>query len=170
MMLKDILDTFQFNCTLVSDIVTPWTAACQDTLSITNTWTMLKLMSIESVMPSNHLSHCHPLLLLPSIFPSIRVFSNESVLCIRWPSIAASASASVLPMNIPSWFLLGWTGLISLHSTECARVSSNTTDQKYQFFSAQPSLYSNSQFLTWLLEKPYLCLGRTCQQSNGTNF
>ena len=85
MMLKDILDTFQFNCTLVSDIVTPWTAACQDTLSITNTWTMLKLMSIESVMPSNHLSHCHPLLLLPSIFPSIRGFSNELALCVRWP-------------------------------------------------------------------------------------
>ena len=65
--------------------VTPWTAAHQDSLSITNSWNLLKLMSIESVMPSNHLNLCHPLLLLPSIFPSIRVFSNESVLHIRWP-------------------------------------------------------------------------------------
>ena len=68
-----------------SSFVTPWTAACQDSLSITNSQSMLKLMSIESVMPSNHLLLCHPLLLLPSIFPSIRVFSNESALPIRWP-------------------------------------------------------------------------------------
>ena len=66
-------------------LVTPWTAACQASLSITNSWSLLKLMSIESVMPFNHLILCYPLLLLPSIFPSIRVFSNESVLCIRWP-------------------------------------------------------------------------------------
>ena len=65
--------------------VTPWTATCQASLSITNSWSLLKLMSIESLMPSNHLILCHPLLLLPSIFPSIKVFSNESVLCIRWP-------------------------------------------------------------------------------------
>ena len=65
--------------------VTPWAAACQATLSITNSWSLLKLMSIELVMPSNHLILCCPLLLLPSIFPSIRVFSNESALCIRWP-------------------------------------------------------------------------------------
>ena len=78
--------------------VTPWTAARQQ--SITNSLSLCKLMSIESVTPSNHLILCHPLLLLPSIFPSIRVFSNESVRHIRWPSIAASASASVLPMDI----------------------------------------------------------------------
>ena len=65
--------------------VTPWTAAHQASLSITNSWSILKLMSIESVMPSNHLILCHPLLLLPSIFPRIRIFSNESVLRIRWP-------------------------------------------------------------------------------------
>ena len=88
--------------------VTPWTAACQASLSITNSQSLLKLMSIESVMPSNHLILCHPLL-LPSIFPSIRVFSNESVLRIRWP-----ASATVLPVNIQDWFSLGLTGLISL--------------------------------------------------------
>ena len=77
----------------------PWTAAYQASLSITNSLSLLKLMSIELVMPSNHLILCHPLLLLPSIFPSIRVFSNESVLCIRWPSVGVSASASVLATN-----------------------------------------------------------------------
>ena len=77
----------------------PWTAARQVSLSITNSWSLLKHMSIELVMPSNLLILC-PLLLLPSIFPSIRVFSNESVLCIRWPKYWISASASVLPMNI----------------------------------------------------------------------
>ena len=93
---------------------TPWTAARQASLSITNSRSLLKLMSIESVMASNHLILCHPLLLLPSVFPSIRVFYNESVLCIRWPkywSFRVSASASVLPVNIQDWFPLGWTGL-----------------------------------------------------------
>ena len=80
--------------------MTPWTAACQASLSITNFWSLLKLMSIELVMPSNYLILCHLLLLPPSIFPSIRVFSNESVLHIRWPSFGVSALASVLPMNI----------------------------------------------------------------------
>ena len=82
-------------CSILADIsaqlshvqllVTPWTAARQASLSITNSWSLLKLMSIVSVMPPNHLILCHPLLLPPSIFPSIRVFSNESVLCIKWP-------------------------------------------------------------------------------------
>ena len=80
--------------------VNSWTAACQASLSITNSRRLLKLMSIESVMPSNHLILCLSFLLLPSIFPSIRIFSNELVLCIRWPNIGVSASASVLPMNI----------------------------------------------------------------------
>ena len=75
-------------------LVTPWTAACQASLSITSSWSLLKLMSIELVMPSSRLTLCHPLLLLPSIFPSIRVFSNESVLHIRWPKYWSSASAS----------------------------------------------------------------------------
>ena len=77
-------------------LVTPWTTVCQASLSFTISWSLLKLMSIESVMPSNHLILCCPLLLLPSVFPSIRVFSNQSALHIRW----TSASASVLPMNI----------------------------------------------------------------------
>jgi len=86
---------------------TPWTIAHQASLSIANSQSLLKLMSIESVMPSNRLILCHPLLFLPSIFPSIRVFPNESVLCIRWQSVGVSASASVLPMYIQDWLPLG---------------------------------------------------------------
>ena len=96
-------------------------------------------MSIESVMSCNHLILCCPLLLLPSIFPSIRVFSNESVLPIRWPKYW-SFSFSISPsMNIQDWFPLGLTGLISLHSKELSRVFSNTTVQKHRFFGAQLS-------------------------------
>ena len=91
-------------------IVTPWTAACQISLSITNSQSLLKLRSFELLMLSNHLILCHPLLLLPSIFPSIRVFSNELALHIRWPKYWSFSLASVLPMNIQDWFPLGWTG------------------------------------------------------------
>ena len=111
---------------------TPWTAARQASLSFTNSWSLLKLMSIELVMPSNHLILCRPLLLLPSILPSIRVFSNESVLCIRCQSIGASALASVHPMNNQNLFPLGLTGLVSLESKGFSRVFSNTTVQKHQ--------------------------------------
>ena len=100
--------------TCVQLFVTPWTAAHQVSLSITNSWSLLKLMSIESLMPSNHLILFHPLLLLPSIFPSIRALSNESALLISGQSIGISPSASVLPMNIQNWFPLGWTSWISL--------------------------------------------------------
>ena len=134
--------------------VTPWTAAHQASLSITNSWSLLKLMSIESVMPSNHLILCCPLLLPPSVFPSIRVFSNESVLRIRWPKYWVSTSALALPMNIQDWFPLGRTGWISLQSKGLSRVFSNTTIQKHQFFCTQLSLESNSHIHTWLLEKP----------------
>ena len=119
---------------------TPWTAALQASLSITHSRSLLKLMSIESVMPSNHLILCRPLLLPPSIFPSSRVFSSESVLCIRWPNTGVSASASVLPMNIQDWSPLGWTGWISLQSKELSSIFSNTTVQKHQFFGTQLSL------------------------------
>ena len=94
------------------------------------------------------------LLCLPSVFPSIRVFSNVSTLHIRWPSIGASATASVPPMSIQDWFPLGWTGLSSLLSKGLARVFSNTTIKKHQFFNCQPSSWSNSYISTWLLEKP----------------
>ena len=133
---------------------TPWTAACQAFLSITKYQSLLKLISIESVMPSNHLILCLPLLLLPSIFPSIRVFSKELVLCIRWTNIGDWASASVLPMNIQDWFPLGWTVWISLQSKGLSKVFSNTTVQKPQFLSAELPLWSNSHIHNWLLEKP----------------
>ena len=126
---------------------TPWTAACRALLSVTNYWSLLKLMSVESVIPSNHLILCHPLILLPSAFPSIRVSANESVLRIRWPKYC-SASASVLPMNVQDRSPLGRTGLISLKSKGLLRVFSNTTAQKHQFFSAQLSLWSNSHIHT----------------------
>ena len=102
-------------------------------------------------MPFNHLILCRPLLLLPSIFPSIRVFSNELALRIRWPSF--EAVVSVLPMNIQSWFPFRLTGLISLQSKGLSRVFSSTTIQKHQLFGAQPSLWSNIHICTWLLEK-----------------
>ena len=102
--------------------------------------------------PNSHL--CHPLLLPPSISPSIRVFSKESAFWLGSQSIGASASSSVLPMNIQDWFPLGLTGLISWQSQELSRVFSNTTVQKHQFFGIQPSLWSNSHIHTWLLEKP----------------
>ena len=103
---------------------------------------------------------CHPTisssrpLLLPSIFPSIRVFSNESVLHIMCQSKGTSTSASAFPMNIQDWFPLGLTGLISSQSKGLSRVFSNITVQKHQFFSTQLSLWSNSHIHTWLLEKP----------------
>ena len=133
---------------------TPWTTLWQASLSIINSQSLLKLRSIKLVIPSNHLILCHPLLLLPSIFTSNRVFANESVLCIRWPSTRASASASVLPMNIQDWFSLGWTGWISWQSKRLSRVFSNTTVQKHQLFGTQLSLQSNSHICTWLPEKP----------------
>ena len=116
---------------------TPWTAARQASLSITNSWSLLKLMSIELVMPSNHLTLCHPLLLLPSIFPRIRVFSSESVLHIRWPKYW-SFSFSISPSSEYSGlisFKIDW--LVSLQSKGLSRVFSNTTVQKHQFFGTQ---------------------------------
>ena len=120
--------------------VTPWTAECQASLSITNSWSLLKLMSIESMIPYHHVIFCCPLLLPTSIFPRIRVFSNESVLHIRWPKFFSFSLASVLPMNIQDWFPLRWTHCISLQSKGLSRVFSNTTVQKHWFFSAQLSL------------------------------
>ena len=136
--------------------VAPWTAACQVPLSFTLSQSWLKLMSIESVMPSNHHILCHPLLLLPSIFPSIRLFSDESALHIRWPKYW-SVSFSISPFHECSGlisFRIGLTGLISLQSKGLSKVFSNTTVQKHQLFDAQPSLWSNSHMHTWVLKKP----------------
>ena len=129
----------QFSRSVMSDSVTPWTAACQASLSITNSWSLLKLMSIESVVPSNHLILCHPLLLLPSIPASIRVFSNESVLHVRWPEYW-SFSFSISPSNEYSGlisFRMDWLDLLAVQGL--SRVFSNTTVQKHQFFGAQLS-------------------------------
>ena len=131
-----------------------WAASYKVSLSFTYSWSLLKLMSIESVMPYNHLNHCPPLLLLPPLPPSIRVFSSESILHIRWPKYWSFNSASVLPMNVQDWFPLGLNVWISLQSKELSRVFSNSTVQKHQFFGAQISLLSNSHIHTWLLEKP----------------
>ena len=119
-------------------LVTPWTAARKASLSFIISWSLLKLMSTELVMPSNHLILCHPLLFLPSIFTSMsRLFTSGS------QSTGVSASASVLSVNIQDGFPLGWTAWISLQSKGLSRVFSDTTFQKHQFFSAQPSLWSN---------------------------
>ena len=122
----------------VVSFVTPWTAACQASMSFTISQSLLKLMSIESEMPSNHLILCRPLLLLPSTFPSIRVVSNESLFSSGDQSIGAAASASVLSKNILGWFPLRLTDFISLLSKGLLRVFSNTTVWRHQFFSTQP--------------------------------
>jgi len=133
--------------------VTPWTTAHQASLSINNSRSPSKPMSIVSVMPSNHPILCHPLL-LPSIFPSIRVFQMSQLSTSGGQSIGVSASTSVPPMNTQDWSSLGWTGWISLQSKGLSTVFSNTTVQKQQFFGAQLSSQSNSHIHTWLLEKP----------------
>ena len=129
--------------------VTQWIAAYQASLFFTISQGLLRLMSTESVMPSNHLILSHPPFLLPSIFLSTRVFYNELALrqSIGGQSIGASASASVLPMSIQGWFHLGLTGWISLLSKGLSRVFSSTTVQKQQFFIAQPSLWSSPQWI-----------------------
>ena len=126
----------------------PWTAAHQASLSFTISQSLLKRMCIESVMPSNHLILCRPLLLLPSIFPRIRVFSNEWAFLIRWPKYW-SFSFSISPSNEYSGlisFRIDW--LISSQSKGLSTLFSNTTVQKHQFFTAQVSLWFNSHIHT----------------------
>ena len=133
---------------------TPWAVAHQASLCITNSWSLLKLMPIQLVMPSNHLILCRPLLLLPSIFPSIRVFSNESVLLIRWPK-DWSFSFSISPFK-------EYSGLISFRNDRFDLLPVQGTLKsllqhqtgKCQFLGAQSSLWSNSYIHMWLLEKP----------------
>ena len=125
---------------------------------LTISWSLLRFMSIELVMLSNHLIFCQPLLLLPSIFHSISSFPVSWLFTSGGQSIGASVSASVLPMAIQGWFPLGWTGWISLLSKGLSTVFSKTTVQKHQFFGAQLSLWSNSHICTWLLEKTQVWL------------
>ena len=138
----------------MSDSATPWTATCQASLSITNSRSLLKLMSIESLMPSNHLILCHPLLLLPSIFPSIRVFSNESVLHIRWP-MYWSFSISISPSNEYSGlisFRIDWLDLLAVQGT---------LKSFLQHHSSKASVLRQLAFFMVQLSHPYMTTART---------
>ena len=141
-----------FSC--VRLFATPWTAECKASLSITNSWRMLKLMSIESVMPSNHLILYRPLLLLPSIFPSIRVFSNEPVLHIRWPKYC-SFSFSISPSNEQPGlisFRMDWLDLLAIQGTHKSLL---------QHHSSKASVFQCSAFFIVQLSHPYMTTGKT---------
>ena len=143
----------QLSRSVVSDSATPWTAAYQASLSITNSWNLPKLMSIESVMPSNHLILCHPLLLPPSIFPSIRVSSNESVLCIRWPKYL-SFSFSISPSNEYSGlisFRMDWLNLLAVQGT---------LKRLLQHHSSKAAILQHSAFFIVQLSHPYMKTGK----------
>ena len=134
--------------------MTPWTAACQVSLSITNSWSLLKLMSIESVMPPNHLILCRPLLLLPSIFPSIGVLSNESALCIMWPKYW-SFSFNITPSNEHSGlisFRMDWLDLLAVQGT---------LESLLQHHSSNPSILQHSDFFIIQLSHSYMTTGKT---------
>ena len=149
---------------------TPWITAHQASLSITNTQSLLKLMSIESVMPSSHLILCRPLLLLPSIPPSIRVFSNESTLHMRWPkywSFSFVISPSKEHPGLIS-FRIDWLDLLAVQGTLKSLFQHHI--QKHQFFGAQLSSQSNSYIHTWPLENHSLDLTDLCWQSNVSAF
>ena len=132
----------------------PWITACQAFLSITNSRSLLRLMSVKLVMPSSHLILCCPLLLLPPIPPESGSFPVSQLFAWGGQSTGVWASASVPPMNTQDWSPLVWTGWISLQSKGLSRVFSNTTIQKHQVFSAQLSSHSNSHIHTWPQEKP----------------
>ena len=144
----------QFSCSVMSDYVTPWTAARQASLSITNSCSLLKVMSIESVMPSNHLILCRPLFPLPSMFPSIRVFSDESVLHIRWPKYW-SFSFSISPFNEYSGlisFRIDWLDLLAIQGT---------LKSLLQNHSLAASILRCSAFFTVQLSHPYMTTRKT---------
>ena len=147
----------------MSNSATPWTAACQASLSVANSWSWLKLMSIESVMPSNHLILCHSLLLLPSIFLSIRVFSNESVLRIRWPKYW-SFSFSISPSNEYLgliFFRIDWLDLLALQGT---------LKSLLQHHSSKASILQRLAFLIVQLSHPYMTTGKTIALPSRTLF
>ena len=141
-----------FSCVRLS--VTPWIAARQASLSITNSWSLLKLMSIVLVMPSNHLILCYPLLLLPSIFPSIRVISNESVPCIRWPKYC-TFSFSISTSNKYSGqisFRMDWLDLLSVQ---------RTLNSLLKHHGSKASILQRSTFFTVQLSHPSMTTGKT---------
>ena len=132
----------------VQMFVTPWTAACQASLSITNSWSLLKHMSVESLMPSNHFILCRTLILLPSIVSSNRVFSTESVLCIRWPKYG-SFSFSISPSNeysVRIYFRIDWFDLLAVQGTLFKSL--------YQHHSSKASILQCSAFFTVQLSHP----------------
>ena len=144
----------QFSQSVVSDSVTPWTTARQASLSITNSWSLPKLMSMELVMPSNHLILCHPLLLLSSIFPSIRVFSNESALLIRWPNYW-SFSFNISPSNEHSGlisFRMVWLDLLAVQGTLKSLI---------QYHSSKALILQHSAFFIVQLSHPYMTTRKT---------
>ena len=149
-----VFSSIQFSYSVVSDSVTPRTVALQASLSITNFWSLLQLMSIESVMPSNHLTHCCPLLLLPSIFPSTRVFSNESFLCIWW-SKYQSFSFSISPSNEYSGlisFRMDWLDLLAVQGIPKSLL---------QHHSSKASILQRSAFFIVQVSHPYMTTGKT---------
>ena len=146
---KIVLSTNYFICRFqyIQLFTTSWTAVCQASLSFTVSQSLFKLTSIESVMPFDRLTFCCPLLLLLSIFPSIRDFNNESALCLRWPKQSFSLSNS--PSNYYSELIsFGLTGWISLQSKGFSRAFSSTTIRKHHFFDTQPSFWSSCHFPT----------------------
>ena len=150
---NDIWSVVVQSLSRVPIFATPWTAAHRASLSFTVSWSWLKLMSIEQVMPSNYLSLCHPLLLLPSIFSSIRVFSNESALRIRWPK-NWSFSFSISPSNEYSGlisFRIDWFDLIAVQGTLKSLLQHHNSKSSILQCSA---FWSNCHIHTWLLEKP----------------
>ena len=153
--------SFQFSCSITFNSLWPYGLQHTRLPCPSSTPSFLKFMSMELMMPSNHLILCLPLILLSSIFPSISVFSNESFLPIQWPKYWSFSFCISLSTNIHWQFSSRLTGLISLQSKELSRVFSNTTVQKHQFFSAQLSLWSNSYIHIWLLEKNIALTGWT---------
>ena len=143
----------------MSDSVIPWTAARQASMSFTISWSLLNLMSIESVMPSNQLFLCRPLLLLPSIFPSIRVFSNDSALCLKWPKYR---SFSISPSNEYSGlisFRIDWLDLLAVQGT---------LKSLFQHHSSKASVLQHSAFFMVQLAQPYMTTGKTIALTVGT--
>ena len=140
---------------------TPWIAACQASLSIIKSWSPPKTMSIESMMPSNHLILCHPLLLLPSVFPSIRVFSNESALCIRWPKYW-SFSFNISPSNEPPGLIslrMDWLDLLAVQGT---------LKSLLQHHSSKASILEHTAFIIVQLSHPYMTTGKTIALTSWT--
>ena len=149
------MDSVQFSSVvqLCPTLCDPWTAACQPSLSISNSLSLRKLMSIESVMPSNYLILCRPLLLLPSIFPSIRVFSSESVLCITWPKYW-SFNFSISPSNeylVLISFRMNWLDLLEVQGT---------LKSLLQHHSSKASIFQYSAFFIVQLSHPYITTGK----------